>query len=66
MYVAGGGYFSRIGLFEGDGVFIGNDSISIEEIANSIKDITSLDGAVHIASMKSAAKKLLKKVIRNR
>ncbi|MCQ1531114.1 SDR family NAD(P)-dependent oxidoreductase [Lutispora saccharofermentans] len=66
VYVAGGGYFSRIGLFEGDGVFIGNDSISIEEIANSIKDITSLDGAVHIASMKSAAKKLLKKVIRNR
>ncbi len=65
VYVAGGGYFSRIGFFEGDGIFMERDNISVEMIAKNIEKIRCLDNAVHIASLKSAAKKLLKRVLRN-
>ncbi len=51
MLVAGGGYFSRAAVCEGPGVFFDDpDSMTVEDVAAKMQEITSLEGAVEYDS----------------
>lgn len=62
IYVAGGGYFSRIGIYEGNGVYIEPERLSIEAVAARINDISDMSASVHVSSINQAAKKLFKSI----
>lgn len=61
IYVAGGGYFSRIGLYEGKGIYIEPENIDVENIAERINEISDLSHATYISSTVQAGKRILKR-----
>ncbi|SCY95953.1 SDR family NAD(P)-dependent oxidoreductase [Alkaliphilus peptidifermentans] len=65
-FVAGGGYFSSVGIFEGGGVYIPKEKLSIESIFGNISQITDLSMGVHISSTGQSAKKIFRKIFSGR
>jgi NAD(P)-dependent dehydrogenase (short-subunit alcohol dehydrogenase family) len=52
IFVAGGGYFSRAAIMEGQGVFFDDPTkVTPDDIAAKIADITKMDGAVEYDSV---------------
>lgn len=64
IYVAGGGYFSRMALFEGKGLYLEADEVQIEMIAENIDKISDLSQSKHISSTLQAAKRILKRLMK--
>lgn len=65
-FVAGGGYFSSVGIFEGEGVFISRKNLSIEAVSNKINEISDLSKSMHISSTGQSGKKIFRKIFRGK
>lgn len=61
IYSVGGGYFSRVAYFEGEGVFLGTDKeITIEDVQAKMAEINDLSKAVEPTQAMDQSTKVLK------
>ncbi|UCD58474.1 MAG: SDR family NAD(P)-dependent oxidoreductase, partial [Candidatus Hydrogenedentota bacterium] len=61
IYSVGGGYFSRIAYFEGEGVFLGTEKeITIEDVQAKMAEINDLSNSVETTQASQQSAKVLK------
>lgn len=66
IFVASAGYFSMTGFFEGKGIYIPFEELTVESISEKIPEICDLSNPVYIASTNQAGKKLFRGIRRKR
>ena len=61
IYTVGGGYFSRVAYFEGDGAFLGREKeITIEDVRSRMIEINDLSTAVEMKNVAQRSEKFTK------
>jgi hypothetical protein len=61
IYSVGGGYFSRVAYFEGDGVFLGQEKeITVEDVLSRMTEINDLSNAVEIQNLSQRSERFTK------
>jgi hypothetical protein len=61
IYTVGGGYFSRVAYFEGDGAFLGREKeITIEDVRSRMAEINDLSTAIEIKNVAQRSERFTK------
>ncbi len=62
MFSAGGGYFSRAAVVEGQGVFFGDSEVTVDMVAEKIEDIKDIEGGNEFDSVTAQTAKVMMKL----